>query len=404
MSRTQLDYLSSSFELHLRAENKSPKTIGIYLAALRKFAGWMADAHPELDDWVAVDRNHLREWSADTIQRTSPGNASVQWRGLQQFLKWAVLEGEIPHSPMQSLSGPQVVAPLVPVIEVEQIRALLAVMSGTSFVDRRDQAIIRLLIDTGIRKGELVGLKTEDVNVLERDALVTGKGSRSRIVRFGAKTAKAIDRYLRMRSRRPDSESPSLWLSARAHHPITYHGMAVIIRRRARQAGLEHLHPHQFRHTFAHLWLDQGGAEGDLMELAGWTSRQMLTRYGASARSARARRSYDRIELGDRFQVPSAALRRRRTWADFEANAAKYAFLACSARRKRSIRGSSMSGSTWRSKRSMKASRALDVRAAGSVVWDQDRCAAARPFRLRTLLDATSTSMIVCDLATHRAG
>jgi integrase/recombinase XerD len=66
-------------------------------------------------------------------------------------------------------------------------------------------------------------------------------------------------------------------------------------------AGLEHLHPHQFRHTFAHLWLDQGGAEGDLMELAGWTSRQMLSRYGASARSARARRSYDRIELGDRF-------------------------------------------------------------------------------------------------------
>jgi hypothetical protein len=49
------------------------------------------------------------------------------------------------------------------------------------------------------------------------------------------------------------------------------------------------------RHDFSHTWLDRGGAEGDLMELNGWTSPQMLRRYGASARSARARRSYDRI-------------------------------------------------------------------------------------------------------------
>ena len=54
-------------------------------------------------------------------------------------------------------------------------------------------------------------------------------------------------------------------------------------------------YPHRFRHHFSHTWLDRGGAERDLMELSGWTSPQMLTRYGASARGARARRSYDRI-------------------------------------------------------------------------------------------------------------
>ena len=50
--------------------------------------------------------------------------------------------------------------------------------------------------------------------------------------------------------------------------------------------------------TISHTWLDRGGAEGDLMELNGWTSPQMLRRYSASARSARARRSYDRIMTG----------------------------------------------------------------------------------------------------------
>ena len=54
-------------------------------------------------------------------------------------------------------------------------------------------------------------------------------------------------------------------------------------------------YPHRFRHHFSHTWLDRGGPGGDLMELNGWASPQMLRRYGASARSARARRTYDRI-------------------------------------------------------------------------------------------------------------
>jgi integrase/recombinase XerD len=66
----------------------------------------------------------------------------------------------------------------------------------------------------------------------------------------------------------------------------------------ARRAGRRGRAPHRFRHHFSHTWLDRGGAEGDLMELNGWTSPQMLRRYGASARSARARRSYDRIMTG----------------------------------------------------------------------------------------------------------
>lgn len=56
--------------------------------------------------------------------------------------------------------------------------------------------------------------------------------------------------------------------------------------------------PDQFRHHFSRTWLDKGGAEGDLMELNGWSSPQMLRRYGRSAASTRARRTYDRIMEG----------------------------------------------------------------------------------------------------------
>jgi len=67
-----------------------------------------------------------------------------------------------------------------------------------------------------------------------------------------------------------------------------------MIARRGRQCGVE-VFPHRFPHHFSYTWLDRGGVEGDLMELNGWTSPQMLRRHGASARSARARRTYDRI-------------------------------------------------------------------------------------------------------------
>jgi integrase len=79
--------------------------------------------------------------------------------------------------------------------------------------------------------------------------------------------------------------------------PLTGSGIYQVIARRGVQAGVA-VHPHRFRHHFSHTWLDRGGPEGDLMELCGWTSPQMLRVYGASARSARARRSYDRIMDG----------------------------------------------------------------------------------------------------------
>jgi integrase/recombinase XerD len=89
------------------------------------------------------------------------------------------------------------------------------------------------------------------------------------------------------------AQSSALWLGVRGG-PMTSSGIYQMIERRARIAGIQ-INPHKFRHTFSHNWLDRGGAEGDLMELNGWEGPQMLSRYGRSARSARARRAYDRV-------------------------------------------------------------------------------------------------------------
>jgi integrase len=139
---------------------------------------------------------------------------------------------------------------------------------------------------TGIRLSELAGLRCSDVDLWQREITVRGKGGKDRIVKIGHQAARSLDRYIRARSRHAQAWRPQLWLGTGNREPLTAAGIYQMIARRGRQCGVD-AYPHRFRHHFSHTWLDRGGPEGDLMELNGWTSPQMLRRYGASARSAR---------------------------------------------------------------------------------------------------------------------
>jgi site-specific recombinase XerD len=290
--------LAKSWDRSLRAQNRSPNTRAAYNESLRQLCDFL-DANGMPTDVANITREHVETWLADLAERRSPATVNKRHIAASLFFKWCAEEGEVSESPMRNMTAPAIPVTPVPVADDDTLRKLLKACEGKDFADRRDTAIVRLLIDTGLRRGELAGMTLEDVD-LERDLVhVIGKGRRPRAVPFGAKTGQAIDRYLRARAKNQHASLPALWLGIRG--PVTGSGVAQILETRCAKAGIEKLHPHQLRHTMAHRWLADGQGETDLMALTGWRSRSMLSRYAASAAAERARDAHRRAALGDRL-------------------------------------------------------------------------------------------------------
>ena len=261
--------LTVSWELALRADGYADNTVKAYQNAVRSLADWLAERHPEVGP-AELDRQHIRGWPVEIRERHSSNTARGWFAGVRHF------------------------------------RALLATCAGTDFTARRDTAVIMLFLDGGLRLSELAGLQVADVDLRDRIVFVAGKasrrsGPRHRAVPLGVKAARALDRYLRERRRHPYADTQRLWLGGRGRPTLDADGVKAMLKRRAADAGITDLHPHAFRHTWAHAFRAAGGNEGDLMLLGGWRSRAMLDRYGKTAAADRAADAYRRLSLGDRI-------------------------------------------------------------------------------------------------------
>lgn len=300
--------LLPDFRRHLKARNKAPNTIESYLKISGEFVAFLEKMGMPMSA-SAVTREHVESYLVDMTERANPRTGKLlsaayiakHYRSLQQFWRWLEeVEGEIAVSPMAKMSPPAVPEQPVDVLTEPQLRGLLDTTKGKTFENLRDRALMLLFIDTGARCGELAPVKVDSFDFDADVVDVLGKGRRGRALPFGATTGEALRRYFRARARHPYGVKTSrAWLGRQG--PLTESGLRKMMDRRADDAGVPNIHPHMFRHTFAHRWLAEGGQEQDLMRLAGWRSREMLARYGASAADERARNAHRKANLIDRL-------------------------------------------------------------------------------------------------------
>jgi len=299
----ELAELVPSWTLHLRAERKTDGTIRTYLAGVTPYLAW-CDARGR----VPLARPSLQAWTTELLDGgATAATAKTRMMAVRHFTRWLEAEGEIDDDPFVRLKPPKVDEPVVPVLSQDQLRALVAACAAPpgentglpSLRHRRDEAIVRLLAESGLRAGECIALTVDDVDLVELTVVVRrGKGGKGRTVPFGPATAKAIDRYKRVRRLHKLADRPELWLGDRGRL-LAYNGLYWALGQRATAAGIEGFHPHMLRHTSADRWLAAGGSETGAMAVHGWSSPEMLQRYGRANREQRAIEEARRLDRGE---------------------------------------------------------------------------------------------------------
>jgi site-specific recombinase XerD len=298
-----LTVLAASFELSLEERGLSERTVEAYQRTLTQFTAYLAE-HALPGDTEGVDAPHIRAFLAAEASRTSAVSAHQHYRNLRVLFKWLVKEGErTGPDPMPRVQPPKVTVKIKPMLTDDALAKLLKAADGTTFEARRDAAILRVLIDSGVRVSGLGGMLLEDVSLRSKTIKVVLKGGDEHLIPLGRKAAAAVDRYIRIRARHPRAESPWLWLgtSGRDTGHFGSAGIQDMIERRGKEAGLGKISPHWFRRRFAHDWLNSGGSEADGMRIAGWKTRTMLEHYAGELATERARQVHARLAPGDRL-------------------------------------------------------------------------------------------------------
>lgn len=294
-STPDITALLDSWELDLKTQKKSPHTIGSYLDGVTAYLRWCDRAgRPRQLDKEAVQLFMV------ALQQAKAADSTVYSRftSCRIFAKWLVEEGELPTDPLAGMKPPAIDEQLVDPLSDDEIKAMLKACDGKEFTDRRDEAIIRFMVESAARAREVARMLLKETKVIEGTAVIRGKGGKERLVPFSPYTARAIDRYLRLRRTHPLADTDRLWLGGKGR-TFDYPGLYYSLGQRADAAGIVDFHPHRLRHTGADRWLAAGGTEGGLMTVAGWDSEAMLRRYTKRRSAIRAIEEAQRLNLGD---------------------------------------------------------------------------------------------------------
>ena len=275
----ELDRAAEAYAHHLaRVRRLSPATVRAYAADLRDLSATVPGAHVE-----DVDLEALREWLWRATQRgDARSTLARRTAAARGFFAWATEQGHVAADPSLRLVAPKRGRTLPKVATVDGVRVMLDGLAARAAagdpVELRDHAMLELLYGAAVRVSELTGLDRDDVDLERATARVLGKGSKERVVPFGAPARRAIEAYLArgrpalMARARAAAPGPALLLGTRGARIAPRAVYDVVARELGEVLGTSAVGPHALRHSAATHLLDGGADLRAVQEMLGHAS------------------------------------------------------------------------------------------------------------------------------------
>ncbi len=255
-------------------KGRSLATVAAYRRDLSALVAWMAARHVEVTSVTEEDLE--RYFNTLRRQRRSSSTVARAVAAIRGWFAYLLDEGHLELDPSARLKGGRRGRTLPKPLGEEEVVALLDSVPATSAIDLRDRALLEVLYGTGARVSEVAGIELSDVDFDEELILLTGKGSKQRLVPIGSTLKAALLAYLGPGGRSTlaaAKRSPKLFLNARAG-ALTRQGIDLVIHKRALAVGIERsrISAHVFRHSCATHMLAHGADIRVVQELLGHAS------------------------------------------------------------------------------------------------------------------------------------
>jgi len=322
---TQLNNLTEGYSLCARSEGLSENTIllarravsclnnflmrsglstnveSIGVSEIRSFVIYLKGA--KRFEFHPLIKSHDRKLTGHTI--------NCYLRSISAFWSWLSREGFIDSNPFARVKIPKAPTKVITPFTEEQIQSLLQAIDISSVTSFRTYAIVLMLLDTGMRLGELTGLKMNNVDLRNRTLKVFGKGSKERRLPIGKRLLAALWKYQLYRPQ-PATGSIDNFFLTRDGWPLTKNRVETIIKNLGRKAGLQGVRcsHHTFRHTFCIQFLRNGANLFSLQQMTGHSSLEVLRGYVALAESD-LKIAHQRFSPADNLNLRMPHLRRK---------------------------------------------------------------------------------------------
>ncbi len=315
---THLDFLFRGYALCAQTEGKSPRTVTSTGTAIRTFILFLEGQGRSIDvnDIGPLEIRafilYLQQVQCFTHHKYTPSQTknlsghtiNNYMRSLRAFWSWLMREEIIAVNPFTKVRIPKAPIVVIATYSPLQLENLLKSIDTSTHAGFRDWTIILLLLDTGLRVSELVGLRLETVDMEAGIVKVIGKGNKERIVPFGTRVQKAFWKYLQQHRPQPANPRCNYLFLNQNGDPYGVDRVRNMIVWRSKAAGIHGVRtsPHTFRHTFAISYLRNGGDVFSLQRILGHSSLEIVRMY-VNLAEADVKASHRKFSPADNMQI-----------------------------------------------------------------------------------------------------